>query len=145
MTRQRPPCLWTRSLDSNTIDLPRIPFPLLTFFPRPGALADAFGLSYFTENQAVRPRPKLTGAHDNSSHLSVPRLDTIDSVVHTIVFPPLSCTPSSTSPTLEVMRTSLLHRHYLLLLLMRMLLRKSPMRLGLDQLQEHVQSYWNNR
>jgi hypothetical protein len=29
--------------------------------------------------------------------------------------------------------------------LMKMLLRRSPMRLGLDQLQEHVQSYWNNR
>jgi hypothetical protein len=45
---------------------------------------------------------------------------------------------------LLLMRTSLLHRHYLLLLLMKMLLRRSPMRLGLDQLQEHVQSYWNN-
>jgi hypothetical protein len=45
-----------------------------------------------------------------------------------------------------VIRTSLLHHHYLLLLLiMKMLLRRSPRRLGLDQLQEHVQSYWNNR
>jgi hypothetical protein len=43
------------------------------------------------------------------------------------------------------MRTYLLHHHYLLLLSMKMLLRRSPMRLGLDQLQEHVQSYWNNR
>jgi hypothetical protein len=42
--------------------------------------------------------------------------------------------------------TSLLHHHYLLLLLMmKMLLRRSPTRLGLDQLQEHVQIYWNNR
>jgi hypothetical protein len=42
----------------------------------------------------------------------------------------------------RMMRTSLLHHHYLLLLLMmKMLLRRSPMRLGLDQLQEHAQSY----
>jgi hypothetical protein len=41
----------------------------------------------------------------------------------------------------RMMRTSLLHHYYLLLLLMKMLLRRSPMRLGLDQLQEHVQSY----
>jgi hypothetical protein len=45
----------------------------------------------------------------------------------------------------KMMRTSLLHNHYLLLLLlMKMLLQRSPMRLGLDKLQEHVQSYWNN-
>jgi hypothetical protein len=46
----------------------------------------------------------------------------------------------------RMMRTYLLHHHYLLILLMmKMLLRRSPMRLGLDQLQEHVQSYWNNK
>jgi hypothetical protein len=46
----------------------------------------------------------------------------------------------------RMMRTSLLHHHYLLLLLMmNMLLQRSPMRLGLGQLQENVQSYWNNR
>jgi hypothetical protein len=46
----------------------------------------------------------------------------------------------------RMIRTSLLHHHYLLLLLMmKMLLRSSPMRLGLEQLQEHVQRYWNNR
>jgi hypothetical protein len=45
----------------------------------------------------------------------------------------------------RMMRTSLLHHDYLLLLMMKMLLRRSPMILGLDQLQEHVQSYWNNR
>jgi hypothetical protein len=46
----------------------------------------------------------------------------------------------------RMMRISLLHHHYLLLLLiMKMLLQRSPMRLGLDQLQEHMQSYWNNR
>jgi hypothetical protein len=42
----------------------------------------------------------------------------------------------------SMMRTSLVHHHYLLLLLMmKILLRRSPMKLGLDQLQEHVQSY----
>jgi hypothetical protein len=42
----------------------------------------------------------------------------------------------------RMMRTSLLHHHYLLLpLMIKMLLQRSPMRLGLDQLQEHVQSY----
>jgi hypothetical protein len=46
----------------------------------------------------------------------------------------------------RMVRTSLLHHHYLLLIsMMKMLLQRSPMRLGLDQLQEHVQSYWNNR
>jgi hypothetical protein len=46
----------------------------------------------------------------------------------------------------RMMRTSLLHHHYLLLLLMmKMLLRRSPTRLGLDQSQEHMQSYWNKR
>jgi hypothetical protein len=43
---------------------------------------------------------------------------------------------------MNLMRTSLVHHHYLLLLLMmKILLQRSPMRLGLDQLQEHVQSY----
>jgi hypothetical protein len=58
----------------------------------------------------------------------------------------LSTSPVLVTPERKMMRTSLLHHHYLLLLLMmKMLLQRNPTRLGLDQLQEHVQSYWNNR
>jgi hypothetical protein len=45
-----------------------------------------------------------------------------------------------------MMRTSLLLHHYILLLLkMKMFMRRSPVKLELDQLQELMQSYWNNR
>jgi hypothetical protein len=95
------------------------------------------------EKLTVVPLPTISKVAATISELStinVVKADIVKDVVEEVV--PLS----GLNMQLKMMRTSLLHHHYLLLLLMmKMLLRRNPTRLGLDQLQEHMQNYWNNR
>jgi hypothetical protein len=51
-------------------------------------------------NQWNQPRLKLTGAYDDSSRLSMPRLDAISGVMDTVVFTPTRC--SSSCPCLRL-------------------------------------------
>jgi hypothetical protein len=61
--------------------LSHLPLSLLA-----GTPSDTLRVLFSAGNQRNQPRPKLTGAYDDSSLLSVPRLDAIGGAVDTVVF-----------------------------------------------------------